>query len=80
MTYSAARAIHLATLARLGWTVAAHLKVPHATRNDGLRLWFKPQAVYVSRGTTLGEARSLHSDPRTESTASLILWAEKFTR
>ena len=36
-------------LDRNGWTVKRGLKIPHATRDDGLlRLWFKPQAVWYS--------------------------------
>jgi hypothetical protein len=75
-TFAQARACHLAGLAALGWTVAAHLKVPHATRRDGLRLWFRPQAVYAGLGTDFGAARSVVEDSRAVSTAALIGRAE----
>lgn len=77
MTFKAAQTMHLTALAALGWTVAANLKVPHATRADGLRLWFKPQAIYVSTGRDLGAARSLHCDPRTVTTSALVTDAER---
>lgn len=79
LTFAQARAKHLAALQALGWAVKADLKVPHATRADGLRLWFKPQAVWASKGTVLGEARSLHGDQRTDPTEALIYWAERIT-
>lgn len=57
------------------WTLRRDLKVPHATSEDGsTRLWFKPQAVYAGPATTLGDARSLHLDPRTTSTQKLVIW------
>lgn len=80
MTFKAAQSAHLAALAALGWSVAAHLKVPHATRADGLRLFFKAQSVYVTTGRDLGSARSTHDDPRAVTTAALIASAEHFTR
>lgn len=76
-TFADAQHSHLTRLAGLGWTVNASLKVPHATRGDGLRLWFKPQAVYVSTGTNLGDARSLHCDPRTITTEALVIDGER---
>ena len=79
MTFTMAQAAHLSALAALGWAVSGNLKVPHATRRDGLRLWFKPQAVLASRGTVLGDARSLHCDPRADATHALVAWAERFT-
>lgn len=80
MTFKAAQSAHLAALAALGWTVNPNLKVPHATRADGLRLWFKPQAVYVSTGRDLGAARSLHCDPRATATAALVTDGERTAR
>lgn len=77
MTFKAAQGIHLANLATLGWVVSPALKVPHATRADGLRLWFKPQAIYASTGTNLGDARSLHCDPRTVATVAVVADAER---
>lgn len=71
-TFKQATADHLDTLAAMGWTVRRDLKVPHATDATGLRLWFKPQAVYFSRGTDLGAARSIHAEMRTATTAKLV--------
>lgn len=72
-TFKQAKQDHLATLATLGWAVSPHLKVPHATSPDGAtRLYFKPQAVYACGGKgRLGDARSLHCDPRKVDTATL---------
>lgn len=54
-----------------GWKVAEGLKIPHATSRDGeTRLWFKSQAVYMSRVIGRGGshnmqgARSIHVDIR----------------
>jgi hypothetical protein len=77
MTFKAAQTMHLTALAALGWTVAAHLKVPHATRADGLRLWFKPQAVHASIGSERGEALSTWLDPRKATTAQLVAQGER---
>ena len=72
-TFKQATTDHLATLATLGWAVKAGLKIPHATAPDGqTRLWFKPQAVYASRGSDFGAARSLHCDTRTATTQALV--------
>ena len=41
------------------------MKVPHATSDDGSKLWFKAQAIYVSdASTSFSDARSLHVDVR----------------
>lgn len=66
MTFAQARGVLLAHLKTKGWAVSEHLKVPHATSPDGrVRLWFKPQAVWVSVGShTLANARSLWLDIR----------------
>ena len=79
MTFQQAKDSHLQNLAALGWAVKPGLKVPHATRPDGLRLWFKAQAVYASRGTTFGDTRSIFADTRTTPTATLVQEAEHFT-
>lgn len=53
------------SLASHGWRMSdPKLKVPHATSPEGVRLWFKSQAIYVGTGTALGDARSLVSDMR----------------
>ena len=74
MTYSKAKATHLAALSALGWAVKPDLKVPHATSPDGrTRLYFKSQAVYAAPdGGSLKVARSLHRDSRTTTTAQLV--------
>jgi hypothetical protein len=77
MTFKAAQSAHLTALTALGWVVVAHLKVPHATRGDGLRLWFKAQAVHASRGTDLGGALSTWQDARAVTTAALIASGER---
>lgn len=67
-TFMDSRGDILDELRRRGWRVVTvspsmkPMKVPHATSPDGtLRLWFKPQAVYFTRGNyhDLGSARSL---------------------
>lgn len=69
-TFAAARESLIAYLSTEGWEVHLRdrnfkvLKVPHVTRRDGLRFWFKPQAVWKSNGTSLNEARSTHDDIR----------------
>jgi hypothetical protein len=71
-TFLTARARILDELRGLGWNVVAFnaregkpMKVPHATSPDGgLRLWFKPQAVWFTKGNRheLGEARTISYD------------------
>jgi len=76
ITFKAARAAALDYLAAGGWTVKRGLKVPHATAPGGdVRLWFKPQAVYLSIGDRhrLGDARSLHVDIRRMTPAELAV-------
>lgn len=62
-TYAKAQDEILAELAKTGWKVVPHLKIPHATNPDGtFRFWFKPQAIYYSTGREVknfGEARSI---------------------
>ena len=49
-TFVQAKAAHLAELSKRGWGVKPDLKVPHATSPDGkTRLWFKSQAVHVTK-------------------------------
>lgn len=49
-----------------GWTLSGPLKIPYATSPSGkTRVWFKPQAVYLSVGLTakdFGSARTLTYD------------------
>jgi len=66
-TFAEKRVELFAHLKKEGWKVVEHLKVPHATSPDGeTRLWFKTQAVYMSRGNnhTLNSARSIWADIR----------------
>src|SRR4029077_3624566 len=50
-TYAEAQNAAFAALRRAGWLKSARgLKTPHATSPNGrLRLWFKPQAVWMSK-------------------------------
>ncbi len=60
-TYKKAQAGILDALAARGWKVRRDLKTPYATNPDGgLRLWFKPQAVWysVDGNHTIGDAHS----------------------
>lgn len=83
-TFAKARRRLLLALMRAGWTVALNserapwkpLKVPHATRGD-LRLWFKPQALYLSNGGRpffLKDAGSLTDDIRELQAETLFRW------
>lgn len=74
-TFAQARARLMAELSHDGWTVHvkskncpwAPLKTPYADSESGhVRLWFKPQALYVSHGKPhdLRTARSLTDDYR----------------
>ena len=74
MTFKQATNIHISNLTSRGWAVSPALKVPHATSPDGsFRLYFKPQAVYAAPGrAAIGQARSLHVDPRKVPTSALI--------
>lgn len=77
-TYKAARESLLKAFAAHGWTVRPGLKVPHATSPDGtLRYWLKPQAVWVSRGTShaLAGARSTFEDMRQPAAFEKLLRA-----
>lgn len=76
ITFKAARAAALDYLDSEGWAVKRGLKVPHATAPGGdVRLWFKPQAVYLSHGERhrFGDARSLHVDIRRMTPAELAV-------
>lgn len=78
-TFHVARIRLLKELSLLGWTVKtkvqgsfADLKTPHATHpHKELKLWFHPQAVYVSRGP-LGPGHSLMVDTRGLSASQLV--------
>jgi len=89
-TFKESRAAILAALPAHGWDVQtrnastyAPLKVPHATQ-DGVRLYFKAQAIYVSRLAphSLTEAQSLTDSNKhyvgreAELTAKALGWSE----
>lgn len=64
-TYAMAKKEMLDAFQKAGWRVAAGLKIPHATSRDmTLKLWFRPQAIYVTKDSRgkhkAGNARSLH--------------------
>ena len=64
-TYAQAQRDLLDNLRANGWTVSAPLKIPHATSPNGeLRLWFKPQAVWFTRGNrhNFKDARTISYD------------------
>lgn len=65
-TYAAAKGELLEQFRKERWSTSPNLKTPHATSEDGeIRFWFKPQAVWVSRGKhTLASARSTGVDMR----------------
>lgn len=61
-TFPQAKEEILKYLQTKGWKVVPNLKVPHATNPEGdLRVWFKPQTVYYTKGNnhTLGGARTV---------------------
>ena len=65
-TFAKARQEILTDLAAHGWPGEPGLKIPHYTSPDGqLRLWFKPQAVWVT--TAKPGERHVFSDARTLS-------------
>lgn len=66
-TFAKQKTAILAHLRTHGWETKPDLKVPHATSPDGrLRLWFRPQAVWASHGSShdMGSARSIFVDIR----------------
>lgn len=82
-TFKQAHREILAYLDSKGWTVKARLKIPHATGIYGdVRLWFKPQAIYIECGKPFrfGSARSLHVDPREVNPPGLIAYAEEYCK
>lgn len=61
-TYAKAQLELMDLLTSKGWDVKRGLKVPHAADpSKRFRLWFKPEAIYLSQGSshTLGTARSI---------------------
>ena len=77
-TFAQARGEILGALASAGWRVQSNLKTPWAeSPSGGTRLWFKPQAVWVShgRGHELGNARSTWTDIRTVHAGEFVIYA-----
>ena len=64
-TYAQAQRDILQNLAANDWQVSPSLKIAHATSPNGqLRLWFKPQAVWFTKGSkhNFKDARSISYD------------------
>ena len=85
-TYVQAQRDILQNLSSNGWQVSPALKIPHATSPNGmLRLWFKPQAVWFTKGNkhNFKDARtvSYSLDTRTQDPdafrESMQRWSEK---
>ncbi len=80
-TYKEAKAGIWHILEETGWHMSnPFLKVPHATDPDtGLRVWFKPQAIYFGWTTKLNDARSLSGelDIRDFSAHEVVGWITK---
>ena len=79
-TYSKAKERLLCELASKGWKVSSGLKIPHATRPDGFRVWFKAQAVYHSHSTNFGDARSMFIETRGVSVDKFIEGADWWSK
>ena len=79
-TYSKAKERLLRELASKGWKVSSGLKIPHATREDGFRVWFKAQAVYYSHSTNFGDARSMFLETRGVSVDKFIEGADWWSK
>lgn len=82
-TFVEAKTDILAHLKKEGWAVKDGLAVPHATSPDGeVRVWFKPQAVLMSKGNnhSLGAARSMWTDIRSMSGPTFLKEVEKWSK
>lgn len=81
-TFAQARKEIFDFLKKKGWKLVDHLKIPHATSPDGdYRLWFKTQAVYMSKGRhRLGDARSTWIDIRDVSPDEFMLEIESWMK
>lgn len=61
-TYAEAQDAALAALARAGWHTKGNLKIPQAlSPNLLVQLWFKPQAVYLTKVLRAGESHSFRN-------------------
>lgn len=93
-TFEQARQALYEHLRSVGWEVVTtdrrtlrFMKVPHATSPDGrVRIWFKPQAVWVSCTTLhrprhdMGDARSLWMDIRYTDPSVIVEHAETYAK
>lgn len=82
MTFAEARKALLAHLAASGWSLSSpFLKTQHATKED-VRLYFRPQAVWYSRGNThdANRARSLHIDIRMNTPEGFVSYLEGYLK
>jgi hypothetical protein len=75
MTYAQARTEFMNYLQREGWTLMRGLKIPHATHESGIRLWFNTQSVYIGNDKNYGNARSLFVDIRKEKFSEIVYLA-----
>ncbi len=83
-TFNEAKSRILSELGAAGWSISSlTLKTPHATSPNGdARLWFKPQAIWLSyagdelasdhRMTDIASAHSIVSDMRGVSAQKII--------
>ena len=77
-TFKQAHTRIVTTLRNAGWASSPAWTVPYLTSPDGrVRLWFKAQAIYYSRGNShsLSGARSLCDDPRGVGADQIVHWA-----
>lgn len=77
-TYAKAQAEILRALGSKGWSVSTGLKIPHATnQHNTVRLWFKPQAIYISYGS---DVRDFHSARSLWSSDYRFIETDKFVK
>lgn len=85
-TFQEAKSTLLAHLKGEGWKLSAeNLKIPHATTPDGkVRIWFKPQALWFSVVDSgphnMQNARSVHTDIRTETPEEVVKTVERYSK
>ncbi len=66
-------------LRKKGWNIKEGLKIPWAESpwNDGTRLWFRKQAIYIGKGRSPADAWSSHVDVRTVTPEQFMKGVEK---
>lgn len=79
MTYKEAKGLLWDACKADGWTMSSPtLKVPHATSSTGVRLWFRPQAIWYGPAGTMHDALSTWVDVRTPAgRETLLRWGQK---